>query len=161
MTTHPGSGRGFVRRCSLSKVSYRYAHIEDLDAPTIYALLRLRQEVFIVEWGSSHLDIDGRDTEPSCLHLWAERDSEVLAALRVVAEPDGSLRIERLATRFGARGRGIAGRLLDYAVKMAGELRLLIDVPIALELWAERFGFTRTGDPFLAEGIQQVTMAHN
>jgi ElaA protein len=144
----------------VSKVSYRYAHIEDLDAPTIYALLRLRQEVFIVEWGSSHLDIDGRDTEPSCVHLWAERDGEVLAALRVVAEPDGALRIERLATRFGARGRGIAGRLLDYAVKMAGERKLLLDAPLALEPWCERFGFARTGEPFTAEGVQQVTMAH-
>lgn len=144
----------------MGKVSYRYAHIEDLDAPTIYALLRLRQEVFIVEWGSSHLDIDGRDTEPSSVHLWAERDGDVLAALRVVQETDDTLRIERLATRFGARGRGIAGRLLDYAVKMAGERRLLIDVPSALEPWAERFGFARTGDPFIAEGVQQVTMAH-
>lgn len=144
----------------MGKVSYRYAHIEDLDAPTIYALLRLRQEVFIVEWGSSHLDIDGRDTEPSSVHLWAERDGDVLAAVRVVQESDDTLRIERLATRFGARGRGIAGRLLDYAVKMAGERRLLIDVPTALEPWAERFGFARAGDPFIAEGVQQVTMAH-
>ena len=144
----------------MSKVSYRYAHIEDLDAQTIYALLRLRQEVFIVEWGSSHLDIDGRDTESATVHLWAERDGEVLAALRVVAETDGTLRIERLATRFGARGRGIAGRLLDYAVKMAGERRLLLDAPTALEPWCERFGFARAGEPFTAEGIQQVTMAH-
>src|ERR1051325_7564331 len=76
------------RRCVLGKVSVRYAHIEDLDAPTIYALLRLRQEVFIVEWGSSHLDIDGRDTEPASVHPWAERDGDVLAAVRVVQETD-------------------------------------------------------------------------
>jgi ElaA protein len=66
----------------------RVAAFDELDAYTLYALLRLRAEVFVVEQDCAYLDLDGRDTEPGTRHLWLDRDGEPVAYLRVLAAGD-------------------------------------------------------------------------
>jgi ElaA protein len=143
----------------VSKVSYRYARLSDLDARTLYALLNLRTEVFVVEQECAYQELDGRDVEPGALHLWAERDGDVLAYLRLLEEPDGTVRIGRVCTRFGARGQGLSARLIEYAVKMADGRRIVLAAQAHLEPWYARFGFTRSGEPFVEDGIPHVPMA--
>ena len=58
--------------------------MDDLDlrrppAPTIaaadlYAALRLRAAVFVVEQDCAYLDPDGRDLDPTTVHLWLGGD---------------------------------------------------------------------------------------
>ena len=121
------------------------AGFDELDARTLYRILRLRAEVFVVEQDCPYLDPDGRDTEAETLHLWADPDPTaptVAAALRVLAEPDGSRRIGRLVTAAGRRGQGLAG----------------IDAQARLEPWYAGRGFTRAGEEFLEDGIAHVPM---
>jgi ElaA protein len=143
----------------VSKVSYRFARLSDLDSRTMYAILALRNEVFVVEQECAYQDLDGRDTEPGAIHLWAERDGDVLAYLRLLEEPDGSVRIGRVCTRFGARGQGLSARLMEYALKMADGRRTVLAAQAHLELWYAKYGFARVGDPFLEDGIPHVPMA--
>ena len=99
----------------------RGAGFDELDARTLYRILRLRAEVFVVEQDCPYLDPDGRDAEPGTLHLWVDPDPgapTVAAALRVVVEPDGSRRIGRVVTAPDHRGQGLAGMLLDRAVEL-------------------------------------------
>jgi ElaA protein len=42
----------------------------DLDPGTLYALLRLRVEVFVVEQRCAYAELDGRDLEPRTRHYW-------------------------------------------------------------------------------------------
>lgn len=142
----------------VSKVAYRYAHIDELDARTMHALLMLRSEVFVVEQQCAYLDMDERDAEPTTIHLWAERDSEVLAYVRLMEDEDGLARIGRVCTKFGARGQGFAGRLLNYAIKMAGERRIVLSAQASQERWYQKFGFTRSGAAFTEDGIPHVPM---
>lgn len=139
-------------------MAYRYARIDNLDARTLYALLALRVEVFVVEQACSYPELDGRDLEPETIHLWAERDGDILAYVRLLAEPTGEVRIGRVCTKFGARGRGLAARLVDYAVKMAGDRRIVLSAQAHLEAWYERFGFARSGEPYVEDGIPHVPM---
>ena len=67
----------------------RRATGDELDARTLYALLKLRAEVFIAEQQSPWLDVDGRDLDASTVHLWLPDDAApggsggaVVAALR-------------------------------------------------------------------------------
>jgi ElaA protein len=54
----------------------------DLTLQQLYAIMQLRERVFVVEQTCAYLDADGADL--ACRHLWAERDGEIVAYLRVV-----------------------------------------------------------------------------
>lgn len=134
------------------------AAFTDLDASTLYGLLRLRVDVFVVEQRCSYRELDGRDTEPSTQHLWTADSTGPTAYLRVLAEPSG-WRIGRVCTRRNARGAGLAGRLMDAAVHLTGDAPVVLDAQSPLAGWYERFGFTVCGAPFLEDGIPHVPMA--
>jgi len=93
----------------------RLAAFRDLDTTTLYAILKLRGDVFVVEQKCLYADLDGRDTEPGTRHLWVSRGGEVLAYLRIL--DDGEVRrIGRVVVAPAARGAGLAGRLMDAAL---------------------------------------------
>ena len=135
----------------------RSAAFDELDARTLYAVLRLRAEVFVVEQECAYLDPDGRDHEPGTRHLWAEEDGTVVAVLRVLAEPGGGHRIGRVATAPAARGRGLAAALMREALASA-EGPVVLDAQSYLADWYRTFGFEVYGDEFLDDGIPHTPM---
>lgn len=133
------------------------AAFSDLDPFDLYALLRLRVDVFVVEQQCPYPELDGRDCEPTARHHWIAEDGQVVACLRVLVEPDGATRVGRLATAPSARGRGLAGHLLRAVL---GDLPrpVLVHAQAHLAEWYARFGFARDGEDFLEDGIPHVPM---
>lgn len=131
--------------------------LADLSPLVLYELLKIRSDVFVVEQDCAYPDLDGRDTEPGAVHFWAEVDGEVAACLRRLREPDGSVRIGRIATRSDQRGRGLAAALIDAALAGVGT-GVLLDAQEQLEGWYERLGFERVGTTFVEDGIAHVPM---
>lgn len=131
--------------------------LADLSPLVLYELLKIRSDVFVVEQDCAYPDLDGRDTEPGAVHFWAEVDGEVGACLRRLREPDGSVRIGRIATRSDQRGRGLAAALIDAALAGVGT-GVLLDAQEQLEGWYERLGFERVGTTFVEDGIAHVPM---
>ncbi|WP_432836547.1 GNAT family N-acetyltransferase [Dactylosporangium sp. CA-092794] len=131
-----------------------------LDAPTLYRLLKLRCDVFVVEQHCPYPELDGRDTEPGTLHLWLDApDGSVAAYLRVLAEPDGTARIGRVVTAAPARGQGLAGKLLAAALERIGPGRaVVLDAQTSATGVYSRFGFEVCGPPFDEDGIEHVPM---
>ncbi|WP_020657557.1 GNAT family N-acetyltransferase [Amycolatopsis benzoatilytica] len=129
----------------------------DLTAADLYAILRLRSEVFVVEQECVYADLDGRDLLASTQHLWLTADQDVLAYLRILAEPGGGLRIGRVVTEASARGRGLAGELMAAALDGVSEQFVLDAQTYAQGLYA-RYGFVAEGEEFLEDGIPHVTM---
>ncbi len=66
-----------------------------LTARELYALLRLRSEVFVVEQDCVYADLDGRDLDPTTHHFWIDNGGDIIAAVRVLAGVDGSGSIAR------------------------------------------------------------------
>lgn len=129
-----------------------------LDVETLYAILRLRQDVFVLEQECLYPDLDGRDLEVGTVQWWAEVDGgDVVATLRVLDEGDGTVRIGRVATAATARGRGIAEALVRAATQEAtGDV--VLDAQSHLEGWYARLGFVRDGEEFVEDGIPHVPM---
>src|SRR5690348_10062756 len=48
------------------------ASFAELDTTTLYALLKLRTDVFVVEQACPYPELDGRDIEPGTRHLWLD-----------------------------------------------------------------------------------------
>jgi ElaA protein len=137
----------------------RVASFADLDTSTLYAILRLRSEVFVVEQECAYLDIDGRDTEPGTRHIWVAQAGNPVAYLRVLAEPDGGMRIGRVVVAKVARGAGVAGRLMDAALAVIGARPSVLDAQAHLADFYARFGYKVSGDTFVEDGIPHVPMA--
>src|SRR3954470_12174031 len=90
----------------------RRSRFAELSPFEVYALCRLRVDVFVVEQQCPYPELDGRDVEPATEHLWFETDGRVLATIRVL--DDGESRaIGRVATAAEARGQGLAARLME------------------------------------------------
>src|SRR5258705_10444408 len=96
-------------------VAPRRSWAKDLDAATLYELLKLRVEVFVVEQARPYPELDGRDLLTETRHFWlADPEGEVICTLRLMEEYPGghkAFRLGRLCTKRSARAQGPTTRL--------------------------------------------------
>jgi ElaA protein len=132
----------------------------DLETATLYALLKLRVDVFVVEQECAYPELDGRDTEPGTRHIWLTSGDprKPLAYLRLLAEPDGSMRIGRVVTAPEARGGGLAKRLLVAALEVDPSAPTVLDAQSHLVAFYTSLGFRPDGAEFVEDGIPHVPM---
>jgi ElaA protein len=133
----------------------------DLSTAMIYALLRLRVEVFVVEQGCPYQELDGHDLERTTRHYWLAPDEaieEPQATLRLLEPVEGQFRIDRVCTTRQARRQGALRRLLQAALGEVGDAPCVLDSqPYCVELFGS-FGFMVNGPEFTEGGIPLVPM---
>ena len=143
-------------------IASRRSWAKDLDATTLYELLKLRVEVFVVEQATPYPELDGRDLLAETRHFWLEdADGVVVSTLRLMEEHPGGekvFRIGRVCTKRTARSRGHTARLLQAALAEVGDFECRIDAQTYLAEMYGRHGFVRDGDEFLEDGIPHVPM---
>ena len=133
----------------------------DLSTAMIYALLRLRVEVLIVEQGCLYQDLDGHDLDQTTRHYWlapygAIEDAQ--ATLRLLEPTEGQFRIGRIGATEPARAQGGIRRLLEAALAEVGDAPCLLDAQTdSIDLYTE-FGFEVYGAEFTEDGIAHVPM---
>jgi ElaA protein len=143
-------------------VALRRCWGKDLDTATLYELLKLRVEVFVVEQACPYPELDGRDLQSQTRHFWLQEPvGEVISVLRLIEEnPNGRklFRIGRVCTKQSARGGGHATRLLQAALADVGEHPCHINAQTYLVEMYSRHGFVVAGDEFVEDGIPHVPM---
>jgi ElaA protein len=122
-----------------------------------YELMRLRQDVFVVEQACPYPDLDGRDLEEGTRHV-VLRDGEVLLGCARVLDDGDVWRIGRVALRPEARGRGLADHLVTTALQVSKGRDVVLDAQSPLASWYAGFGFEVAGPEFLEDGIPHVPM---
>jgi ElaA protein len=144
----------------------RLAAPADLDAGTLYRILQLRVDVFVVEQQCPYRELDGRDLDPGTRWLWAIDAGSVLATLRILREDHGTARIGRVATAPAARAGGIGSALMRQALAAvdsdaespAAGIEVVLDAQTPLVGWYQRFGFEPDGAEFVEDGISHLPM---
>ena len=136
-----------------------YDHtFHELTAAQLYAIVRLRERVFIVEQNCVYLDADNID--PHCRHVWAEHDSTIVAYMRVVPAgikyPEPSL--GRIITAPEARGTGLGRILVERGLAMLAPQPIKIQAQAYLEAFYTSLGFARLTEPYLEDGIPHLDM---
>ena len=135
----------------------RRSAFADLDPRTLYALLKLRTDVFVVEQACPYPELDGRDDEPGAEHRWLEDDGgEPVAYVRMLAEDDGTTRLGRVVTRADHRSDGLARRLVEGVLADHADVRA--DSQSHLRAWYESLGFEVVGDEYVEDGIPHLPM---
>lgn len=139
----------------------------ELRGDQVYGLLRLRSAIFVVEQKCLFLDADGNDVHPETLHVIVGADPlRPLATARLLpvgmadgpaSAPDGRS-IGRVVSDPAARGRGLAGLMMDAFVERSGHELLTLNAQARLEPFYGRWGFVRSGENFLEDDIWHVPM---
>jgi ElaA protein len=137
-------------------MNIRVLAFDELDTRTAYDVWRLRQDVFVVEQSCPYPDLDGRDLEPGTRHVLLY-ENNLVGCARVLDE-GGEWRIGRIVLVPGARGRGLADRLLEAALTACPDRSVVMDAQTPLRAWYERFGFEVAGPEFLDDGIPHLPM---
>ncbi len=146
MTPHPAG----LRR--------RRARFAELTPFEVYALCRLRVDVFVVEQQCAYPELDGRDLEPTTEHLWFETPDGTVAAYLRVLDDGGTRAIGRVATAAPHRGRGLAARLVADGIELCAGVPVTLGAQAHLEAWYAGFGFRRSGPGYVEDGIPHVPM---
>jgi ElaA protein len=146
-----------------TNLTWQCATFSELSAAQLYAILKVRSEVFVVEQNCVYLDMDGAD--PHCLHLiaWTD-DLQVAAYLRVV--PPGlkfnEASIGRVITSQIVRGQGIGKQLIAKGLAQIQTsypgLAVRIGAQHYLEKFYQTFGFITCSDMYLEDDIAHVEM---
>ncbi len=63
-------------------MTLRIKRFHELTIDELYAILRLRVSVFVVEQNCPYMELDDRDQE--AIHVWLEDDDGIEAYLRVM-----------------------------------------------------------------------------
>ena len=65
----------------MKELIWKIKDFDELSIKELYDVLKIRQEVFIVEQTWYYLDEDGYDEV--AVHIWAEREGNILAYCRI------------------------------------------------------------------------------
>ena len=143
-------------------VAWTSAAFAELSPQDVHDVLRLRQEVFVVEQNCVFREIDGRD--PLALHLLGRRSGVLVAYARIFAPgvlgPEAS--IGRIATDPSVRGTGLGHELFRESLKEVERIAPGAPIRLAAQAHLERFygayGFVGTGPTYLDDGIVHLDM---
>lgn len=145
---------------------WQWSNFADLNNAELYALLALRQEVFVLEQQCLFQDIDGIDQQSHHLLAWQQAGAvrTLTAYLRCV--PPGVLfpqaSIGRVLTARAARGSGLGKELFAEGVRYTALQYPCQGIRIAAQQYLEKFyagfGFTTSSAPYLEDDIWHVDM---
>lgn len=144
-------------KAALSDLTWTCQAFSQIDAEALYAILRLRQEVFVVEQTCAFLDADGCDQQALHLAGWSERQLCAYARIFPPAVVRAEASIGRVVSAPQVRGQGLGLVLMDQAVAQVQTFGASVPVWIGAQERLCRFyagfGFIETGERYLEDGI--------
>ena len=158
-----------------SGICWATKHFTELNLDELYAILKLRSQIFIVEQGFRFLEIDGKDQLAYHVMAWRTSESdlegknaqrELLATSRLFAKDlcyEGYQGIGRVACSENSRGKGIGKRLMELSVneckRVFGEREdIKINAQHRLKSFYELTGFRQVGEIYQINGVDHIAM---
>lgn len=158
---------------SMQHMNFAFHKFATLDPATLFAFLKLRVDVFVVEQNCAYPELDEHDTAPDTLHLLCYIDKQLAAYARAMpsAAHDENIakvqkkpvvKIGRVVVAKNYRGTGVAKTLMTTLLN-----RLTTDYPDQQQILAAQdavayfyaeLGFKRISEIYLEDGIPHVDM---
>lgn len=136
---------------------------DNLTPHELYAIMQLRNEVFVLEQNCIYQDADGKD-----LHAWHcmgwNEYGQLMAYTRLL--PAGVAydipSIGRVVTHADVRRLGAGKELMNQSIKtcydLFGKRPIKIGAQLYLKKFYESFGFEQTSEVYLEDGIEHIEM---
>lgn len=148
----------------MATITWQLKHFDDLSRHQLYAVLALRQAVFVVEQNCPYLDADGADDQ--CQHLLGYEQDTLVAYARLFIHPDGQpSRIGRVIVAPQARGQQLGRELMRRAIREVLQQSTSKQIVIGAQQYLLRFyqslGFISEGEGYLEDGIPHQDMSYH
>jgi ElaA protein len=138
-------------------------HFNELTPLELYEVIRLRNEVFVVEQNCIFQDADDKDQH--CFHLLGYVSDNLAAYARIVpagVSYPGIISIGRVITspvyrRIGA-GRSLMSEAIKESYSLFGRQPIKIGAQLYLKKFYESFGFNQQGEMYDEDGIPHIHM---
>lgn len=146
------------------ELNWKYAAFDELNVAELYAIMQLRNEVFVVEQNCVYQDADDKDLKS--YHLAGWDGNKLVAYCRIlppgVSYPHAS--IGRVVTSPAYRKTG-SGRslMLKAIVKTLSQFtcsKITISAQFYLTKFYESLGFTASGEIYLEDNIPHIEMQY-
>ncbi len=129
----------------------------ELTTQQLYEVMRLRQQVFVVEQECAYLDLDNLD--PQATHMLYRQEEQLSAYQRCLppglSYPESS--IGRIVVNPAARGqqlgRALVQRGIDFNLETWPQHDIVIHAQAHLQPFYGSMGFVGEGDEHLEDGI--------
>lgn len=148
----------------MKTLTYDCKFFEELTLKELYALMQLRQEVFVVEQNCPYLDADGKDKYGYHVMAWDE-DGVLHCCTRLLPEGisyDGYTSIGRVVNSIAVRGTGHGKILMEYSIEKIKDLYPNFPIKIGAQSYLKHFyeslGFVDIGIDYLEDGIPHMIM---
>jgi ElaA protein len=144
------------------QLTWSHKTFDELTTTELYAILQLRNEVFVVEQNCVYPDIDGKDKKSYHLMCW--HNENLVAYTRLL--PQGisftEASIGRVLTSIRYRGLGIGITLMEKSISLTKEIYHTNTIKIGAQLYLEKFysgfGFKTVSEVYLEDDIEHVDM---
>ncbi len=151
----------------MTKISWFFLPYSELSLDQLYEILRLREQVFLIEQECLYPEIDGEDR--SAIHFLGMTEDKLVAYARIFAprhlyhgEFFSEGRIGRIAVHHDFRKRGLGHALMKevllYFERVFGKASIMINAQVDLEGFYSAHGFARDGGEFMEEGMRCILM---
>lgn len=148
----------------LHSVQWHQAGFSELTLNVLYEILKLRQEVFVVEQNAAYLDNDGLDYK--AYHFWASlpHSLEVIAYCRLIPAglkyPEISLGRVVVAPRFRRQqlAQNLVSKALFFQAQVLKNTANRISAQTYLIDWYTTWGFKIVSEQYLEDGLPHVEM---
>jgi ElaA protein len=131
----------------------------DLTPSELYSILRLRNEVFVVEQNCVFQDADNKDQDSHHLMYW--KNHELIAYCRLL-HPGlmyEEMSIGRVVSYRGiSAGKQLIAEAIDCCHQLFGKGSIRIGAQCYLINFYAAFGFKTEGNVYLEDGIEHIEM---
>jgi ElaA protein len=132
-----------------------------LNLAQLYAILKLRQDVFVLEQRSIYEDVD--DGDQTSWHLCAWDADQLVGYTRLRALEQDGYKIERVVCAKAYRGRGLGHKLMQASLKKISSLAAGCEVTLSAQTEAlafyQAYGFVAQGRAYDDGGIEHMDMS--
>jgi ElaA protein len=144
------------------RLKWVFKKFDDLSAAELYAILKLRNEVFVVEQNCVYQDTDDKDQHSYHLAGWNGKD--LVAYTRII--PPGiaysQVSIGRVVTSPKYRKTGIGRILMQESISKVFSQFNCSEIKIGAQVYLTKFyqslGFVQSGPEYLEDGIPHIEM---
>lgn len=144
------------------QINWLLKKFEELTPFQLYAILQLRNEVFVVEQNCVFQDADDKDQNSH--HLMGLDNDQLVAYTRIV--PPGAIynlpSIGRVVTSPSVRKLGVGRELMNRSINAVYDLFGHQPVKIGAQLYLKKFynslGFEQVSEVYLEDGIEHIYM---
>jgi ElaA protein len=146
----------------MDELNWKYKRFNELTAKELYAILKLRSEVFVVEQNCVYLDTDNKDQQSFHLCGWEENDLVAYARILPPGLAFEEASIGRVVTnplyRKNGSGRKLMLQAIDKTFDQFGTDSIKIGAQLYLLAFYTSLGFKQSGPEYLEDGIPHIEM---